>query len=189
MGTNIFTPNEIFSIEGPKKRLFHYKFHTPTFQTISWSTRQKLFYRMQTVAVEDWDIEKLPADEKAEYKKIFGKTEEIPDENILRKCILVVYGVWKRYGIAVGIECTDHDNYVTFKYFDRNVNEIKIMCKKNNVTLNYDNRFTVKLLSYSYLNEIIPEEMWEYLAQKYIKLKSKDKNFAKKLDHLFPDRT
>ena len=185
MGNYIFIPEneKCLNFEDSKKGAIHYKLNTPIYKAISWTSRQKLIYKIQTS--QDWNFEKemLSADEEMEYKKLFDKINETPQKNILKKCILVIVAKTKCLKLAIGLEVIDGNNYVVFK--SGSIDEIKQMCKNLSVSINYDNKLCLYLLNSAYLNEIIPQNIWEYVARKYIKIEKRDKVFSKKLKEYF----
>jgi hypothetical protein len=58
------------------------------------------------------------------------------------------------------------------------------MCEKHRITIKYGKRFTSYLLANAYLHEILPEEIWEYTARKFVKIMRKDKVFREKIEKL-----
>jgi len=184
MSNNIFIPDNDSSIflNGHRKGKIHYNFNAPKYQTLSWKIKQKLLYKLQDPK-EDWDYEMLSEDEKSVYKKLFDGIEETPNDIILKKCILVIICRTSLGCFSIGLEIIDKNNYIAFK--SGNVNEIKTKCLEHNVHVNYDNKFASYLLINSYIGEIIPEDILEYTAQKYIKLRKRDKLFANKLKQYF----
>ena len=186
MSNNVFIPDNDnkFALIGLRRGTIHYNFKTAKYQDVSHSSRHKLIHKLERSL--NWDIEKniLPTDEEIEFKKLFDKINETPNEYIIQNCILVVISRVKyKEKLAIGLEVIDGNNYVAFKSV--NVSEIKRMCKKYQVTLNYDRKFNYFLLTNAYLNEIIPEKIWEYTALKYINIKKRNKTFSRKLQQLF----
>jgi len=59
------------------------------------------------------------------------------------------------------------------------------MCKKYCVNINYDRLFALFLFKEAYLNEIIPEIIWETVANKFKNIEQRDKIFRKKLKYHF----
>jgi hypothetical protein len=185
MGNYIFIPDtgNIFSLNGTNRGEIHYRFNTQIPTSVSWTSRQKLLFKLQYSS--DWETERnmLPKDEEIEFLRLFDKINEIPEENIIKNCLLVIISRLKGINVAIGLRVINHNNYVVFK--SGYINEIKILCKKNYVTINYDNNYTLYLLYNAYLDEIIPEDIWGYTARKYIKLKKRDKIFSVKFKQLF----
>ena len=185
----IFIPdkNAIISKEGLQKGSIYYKLNTSGYQTVLWTLKQKLLYKISSIPDCEWEIEKdlLSVDEKNEYNRLFCGINETPDENVLRNCLLVIYFQFRSIGkgIAIGLEIINDNNYVVFK--SGNVDAVKKMCKKNSVTLNCDRKIAFYLLNNSYVNEIIPEEIWETMARKYIKIKNRNRIFKIKLKQYF----
>jgi hypothetical protein len=182
---NIFIPDNETNIS--QKGSFLYKLNTLGYQTVLWTPKQKLLYKISTLSICEWEIEKdlLSIEEKSEYKKLFDGINKTPSESVLKKCLLVIYFQFRSIGkgVAIGLEIINGNNYVVFK--SGNVDEVKTICRKNGVTLNYDRKFVLSLLNNAYLNEIIQEEMWGYTARKYIKIKNRNKSFENKLKQFF----
>jgi type III secretion system FlhB-like substrate exporter len=192
MSKNIFIPDDdgIFSVEGCYKGSIHYMLNTQDYQTVTWTAKQNIIYKLVNTFEnsKDWNLEKklLPEEEKIEYKKLFGKILEkpfTPKESTIKKCLIVIIGRIKGCEITIGLTAVKGDNYVSFKA--GNVDNIKTICKKNNVTLSYDSYFAFYLLNNAYLNEVIPEEIFDYTARKYLKIAKRDKIFKEKLKQAF----
>jgi len=185
MSNSIFVPDNdnSFASNSLRKGIIHYNFKTPKYQVVSYTPRQKLIYKLRTST--DWitERENLPPDEKIESKNLFDKINEIPNESVLKKCLLVLIWRAKYQQLAIGIEVINGNNYVVFKSVK--VSEIKTMCKKHKITINYDNKYTFYLFLNAYLNQIIPEEIWIHTALKFFKINKRDKKFSEKLKQSF----
>ena len=120
---NIFIPEDkgLFQYGDLRKGTIHYRFNNLKYQTVLWTSKQKLKYKMQTS--KNWDMEKnmLSTEEETIYKKLFDNILETPQEMIIKNCLLVV--IDEKNEFAIGLEAIDKFNRVTFK--SQNANKIK----------------------------------------------------------------
>ncbi|MCL1812364.1 MAG: hypothetical protein FWG29_02445 [Treponema sp.] len=181
MSNCIFVPdgNSFLSLDGLRKGTIHYGLNDSPYKTIPFTIKQKLLNKL--ISEGRLNEETLLPDEKIEYKKLYDDPFTFPAEDSVKECILVV--ICKE--LAVGVKIIDKNNYTAFKYLGKNIQEIKTICKKHCITVNGDKKLSLYLFYNAYLNEIIPVEIWEYLAYKYARISQKNKTFAKKVNLLF----
>ena len=162
MSNYIFIPddNSLVTSEGLRKGTIYYKINTSPYQTISWTVKRTLL-----------------------YKRLFNNVNKAPKEKVIKKCIIV----FTNRKMAIGLKVIGKNNrkniYLAFK--SSKLNEIKEICKRNSVTINYDNRLVLYLFVNGYINEIAPLGIWEQIARKFKKIEQKDKIFANKYKLLF----
>jgi type III secretion system FlhB-like substrate exporter len=181
MSNYIFIPddNSLVTSEGLRKGTIYYKINTSPYQTIFWTVRQTLLYKMKISSsniIIDENI--LSSDEKTEYKMLFNNVNKVPKENIIKKCIIVFINQEMAIGLKAIGKNKRKNIYLAFK--SSKLNEIKEICKRNNVTINYDNRLVLYLFDNGYINEIAPYGMFMYIAEKFKKIEQEDKIFANK---------
>ena len=190
MSNYIFIPdnNSLIASEGLRKGTIHYKINTSPYQTISWPVRETLFYKIQYKMKKSssgqliFDKNMLSSDEKTEFKRLFNNfnnLNKVPKENEIKKCIIV----FTHRKVAIGFKIIGANIYVSFK--SSKLNEIKEICKRNNVTINYDNKLASYLFTNCYLNEIPELDILGLLAERFVKIIKKDKIFANKCDLAF----
>jgi hypothetical protein len=186
MSNYFFIPddNSLVTSEGFRKGTIYYKINTSPYQTISWTVKRTLLYKMK-ISSSNISIDKnmLSSDEKTEYKRLFNNVNKAPKEKVIKKCIIV----FTNRKMAIGLKVIGKNNrkniYLAFK--SSKLNEIKEICKRNSVTINYDNRLVLYLFVNGYINEIAPLGIWEQIARKFKKIEQKDKIFANKYKLLF----
>ena len=127
-------------------------------------------------------------EELKEYKKLYVNMENLPEENIIKECILVI--MYEDF--SIGLKVVNGENIVAFKIINiqNNNSNLKIICKKYRVTEYHaikfnDIIFLLFLFINTYLNEIVSEEMWTYLAIIYQKVIKRNKYFKNKIFELF----
>ena len=185
MSMNKFIPDNgnLYLLNGLRKGSIHYNFIDPSYKTIQWSTIKTLKYKIKCAFENSIDKdsfwESLTTEEENELDKQYSNLENIPEETILKECIIVI--ICKK--CAVGLKIIDFDNIVAFKSYK--IKEVKALCMKNNIAINYDKYFALELFINVYLNEIIPDDYLEYLAQKYVKLRKINKVFAKAIESIW----
>ena len=185
MSNYIFIPdnNSLIALEGLRKGTICYKINTSPYQTISWTVRQTLFYKIQYKMKKSsgqliFDENMLSSDEKTEFKRLFNNfnnLNKVPREKVIKNCIIVFA---HRKG-AIGFKIIGVNIYVSFK--SSKLNEIKEICKRNNVTINYDNKLASYLFANCYLNEIPELNICRLLAERFIKIIKRNKVFDNKL--------
>ena len=180
MSNNIFIPDDdsMITSEGFRKGKICYKINTSPYQTIVLTAKQTLIKKILSPN-EDFDKKMLSSDEKIEYKRLYNNIYNTPKEKIIKECIIV----FTDRQAAVGLKVIDEDIFLAFKSFK--LKKIKAICKKNNVTINYDYRIVHALFIYEYLNENPSYGILEYIAEKFNKIRQKDKIFAEKIKLIF----
>jgi len=123
------------------------------------------------------NIDQLQYNELEEFMRLFINMYEIPEENTIEKCLLIIIG--KKQGIAIGLSVVYGSNVIKFK--STKIDDVKSICKKYKIKTIYDNKYASLLTYYGYINEVIPKEMkiWEYTVYKYLQIMKKDKLFKK----------
>jgi hypothetical protein len=182
MSNTIFVPdNDSLCMQsGLRTGGICYKFNDSPYQTIFRTPKQRLFYKICLLSpnecLDNFNVKALPVDEKTEYKKLFDNIYKVPKEDAIKKCLIVI--AW-RDSLAIGLESVNGNNVTVFK--STHINEIEKTCEKHRITIKYDKYFTSYLLLNAYLHEILPEEIWEHTARKFVKIMRKDKAFREKL--------
>ena len=183
---NIFIPDNesLMTPDFLKKGEIHYKYFDTEYKTVSWSAKKRLFHKtIKLPPNKKFNTRILTPDEKTEYNKLFYNINKTPKEKVIKECIIVITYRKFRTEMAVGLKVIDGNNVTAFK--SGSLNEVKSICKKHKINTIHDNYLSLYLFFNAYLNEIIPEEIWEYTARKYVKIMQRDKIFAERIKSTF----